>query len=55
MGLLFILIFLYKIDCDKIEDAILTEEERYLRHLRESCLQTEGIVRIFESSKSRLE
>ena len=55
MGLLFILIFSYKIGCDKIEDAILTEEESYLRHLWESCLENEGIVRIFESSRSRLE
>ena len=39
MGLLFILIFLlYQIGCDKIEDEILTEEERYLRQLRKSCL-----------------
>ena len=32
MGLLFILIILlYQIGCDNIEDGILTEEERYLR------------------------
>ena len=37
MGLLFILIFLlYKISSDKIEDGIVTEEERYLGQLRKS-------------------
>ena len=39
MGLLFILIFLlYRIGCDKIEDGILPEEERYLRQFRKSCI-----------------
>ena len=31
-------IFLCQIGCDNIEDGILTQEERYLRRLRKSCL-----------------
>ena len=55
MGLLFILIFLlYQISCDKIEDGILAEK-RFLRQLWKNCLENEGNVRIFESSKSRIE
>lgn len=35
MGFLFTLIvLLYQIDCDKMEDGILTEEERYLPELQ---------------------
>ena len=38
MGLMIILVFLLnQIGCDKIEDGILTVEERYLRQLRKSC------------------
>ena len=50
MGLLFILVFLlYQVDWDKIENGILTEEERYLRQSRKSCLENKGNVKIFES------
>ena len=54
MSLLFILIFLYQIGCDKTENGILTEE-RYLCQLQKSCSWNEGNVRILESLKSRLE
>ena len=46
---------LYQICHDKIEDRILIEEERYLLQLWKSCFENEGNVRIFESSKSKLE
>ena len=56
MALLFILLLLlYQIGCDKIEDEVLTEGERYLDQLQKSCLKNEGNVRVYELSKSRLE
>ena len=54
MDLLLFEYFLCQSGCDKIEDGILTEQER-LREFRKSCLQNEGNIRIYESSKSRLE
>ena len=56
-NLLFTSIFLlfYRIGFNKMEDGIETGEERHLRQLRKSCLYSERNVRIFESSKSRLE
>ena len=48
MELLFILI--YQIGCDKIEYAILTEEESTCASYGKGVYK---IVRIFESSKSR--
>ena len=39
MALLFILLLLlYQIGCDKIEDEILTEGERYLHQSQKSCI-----------------
>ena len=56
-NLLFTSMFLlfYRIGFNKKEDGIETGEERHLRQLRKSCLCSERNVRIFESSKSRLE
>ena len=52
MALLFILLLLlYQIGCDKIEDEVLTEGERYLDQLQKSCLKNEGNVRVYELSK----
>ena len=56
MALLFILLLLlYQIGCDKIEDEVLTEGERYLDQLQKSCLKNEGNVKVYELSKCRLE
>ena len=54
MGLLFTLIFfLHQIGCDKMEDGIVTEQERYFCLLRKNRLENEKNGRVFESSKSR--
>ena len=38
MGLIYFNIFLYQSGCDKIEDGIITLEERYLPQVSISCL-----------------
>ena len=54
MGLLFTLIFfLHQIGCDKMEDGIVTEQERYFCLLRKNRLENEKNGRVFESPKSR--